>query len=100
MLFEYAIVTHIEGNNAFCQPMAFTKEGAIIEDKVITISSDELQYSHWDYAYAVTNYASQGRSIQSVRASFPSAHPMLTTQRAFLVTITRAISDIATPTNK
>lgn len=91
---EYALVTHIEGNNAFCQPMAFTKEGAIIEDKVITIRADDAEYSHWDYAYAVTNYASQGRSIQSVRASFPSAHPMLTTQRAFLVTVTRAISDI------
>lgn len=91
---EYALVTNIEGNNALCQPMAFTKEGAVIEDNVITITPDDAQYSHWDYAYAVTNYASQGRSIQSVRASFPSEHPMLTTQRAFLVTETRAISDI------
>ncbi|MCD8573830.1 MAG: AAA family ATPase [Gammaproteobacteria bacterium] len=91
---EYALVTNVEGNNALCQPMTFTKEGAVIESTIISISPEDARYFHWDYAYAVTNYASQGRSIQSVRASYPSEHPQLTTQRAFLVTETRAITDI------
>ena len=91
---EYALVTNVEGNNAICQPMTFTKEGPVIDNTFISISPNDAQYSHWDYAYAVTNYASQGRSILKVRGSFPSEHPKLTTQRAFLVTETRAIADI------
>ena len=91
---ELALVTHLEKNAAVCRPITITKAGITLAENTVNLSLTEQHYAHWDYAYAVTNYATQGRSITSVSVSLPSQHPKLTTQRAFLVALTRAVADI------
>lgn len=91
---ELAMVKKIEKDKVLCHGVSITKAGIQLSEKSLEISLKKRQYAHWDYAYAVTNYAAQGRSVSEVMVNLPSEHPLLTTQRAFLVALTRAVSNI------
>ena len=62
-----------------------------LEDGSVTrLAGSDPQMRHLDHAWAATVHAFQGRTVDRIIAAMPAEHPMLTTQQAFYVAISRA----------
>lgn len=59
------------------------------DNTLFTFDGDHEKYQHWDHAYAITTYGSQGGTYGTVLALFESYRKNLMNLKNFLVTITR-----------
>ena len=83
------------------------KVTAITEDEIvldtarglITLKSTDKSDSHWDYAYAMTVYASQGRTTNDVNFLITADSGRAMGERSFYVGITRPRLDLTIYTN-
>jgi hypothetical protein len=64
-----------------------------------TLTLNDLQDAHWDYAYSATGYSAQGSTCQSVIDVKFSWRSNLSSMRALYVSISRAINNVTVYTD-
>lgn len=73
-----------------------------VKDKdgnILTFNAAEKKFQHWDHAYAITTYGSQGGTYSTVLALFESYREKLMNLKNLLVTITRPENELRVYTN-
>lgn len=80
---ESAKIIHIENNKVTAE---------LANKEVVTFNANEPKHQHWDHGYAATVYSVQGKTKDIVLAHLESFRQNLTTQPAFLVSLTRAVN--------
>lgn len=60
--------------------------------EIVTLDANDPKHQHWDHGYAATVYAVQGKTKDIVLAHLESFRQNLTTQAAFLVSLTRSVN--------
>lgn len=60
--------------------------------ELVTLDANDPKHQHWDHGYASTVYAVQGKTKDIVLAHLESFRQNLTTQAAFLVSLTRSVN--------
>jgi len=64
------------------------------DGSIITFDGNEKKHQHWDHAYAITIYGSQGGTYSTILAIFESYREKLMNLKNFLVTITRPVNQL------
>ncbi len=77
---DVGTVTHIEKH-----AIAIKRQ----DGSTFTFNPHEQKYQHWDHAYAITTYGSQGGTYSTILALFESYRHKLMNIKNLLVTITR-----------
>jgi len=73
--------------------IAITQNNIILcndQNQIVQLEKDNPKHSHWDHAYAFTSYAVQGAGKPEVISHEDSKYKHLSSQRAFLVNLTRS----------
>ena len=91
---ELARVEKIQAEMVSVQPVACTDGGMTPQGAPLTLTPTEARFQHWDHAYAITGYSSQGKTIREVIINAESYRPQLTSQPSLLVAITRAVDTL------
>lgn len=61
----------------------------------LRLNSEQLAHGHWDYAYAMTVYASQGKTVSTSNLLITADSGQAMGERSFLVGVTRERDDLA-----
>ncbi len=96
---EFARIHRIDNNIAVVDHVIIGRQGLQTTGKTDTIDLTQSTFKHWDLAYSLTSYAVQGGSYQRVLANMESYSQHLTTQKAFLIMLTRAVKHVTFYTN-
>lgn len=88
---ELVRVERIEKENTWVTPLQMTDKGLCAAGDARPLPLNDANYRHWDYAYALTGYAAQGKSIFRVLCNLDSHSHYLTNRRFFLIVATRSI---------
>ena len=64
------------------------------DGKTLTVDHSNSKSQHWDHAYALTTYSTQGGTYSTVIGLFESYQKNLMNLKNFLVTITRAVNNL------
>ncbi len=64
------------------------------DNSIYAFNGKEEKQQHWDHAYAITAYGSQGGTYSTVLAIFESQRKKLMNIKTFLVTLTRAVNNV------
>ena len=64
------------------------------DNSALVFNADDPTYQHWDHAYALTTYSTQGGTYSTVLGLFESYRKNLMNLKTFLVTITRAVNNL------
>lgn len=80
---------------------AISDNGVVVETAkgTLTLNSGQLSHAHWDYAYAMTVYASQGRTTNDANFLITADSGLAMGERSFYVGITRPKLDMTIYTN-
>ena len=86
-------------NSTILTVKGFTKDGDIRTVKKSTTRNTEFildkNHSNFDYAYAVTSYSSQGKTVDKVIISQPASTFLASNQKQFYVSTSRGREDVA-----
>jgi conjugative relaxase-like TrwC/TraI family protein len=90
---ELVQVMHVDNqaHTFTVRSVKFTGAGVVHDGEPRVLCLTEARFQHWDHAYAITGYSTQGKTIQEEIVNAESFHPQLTSQPAMLVVITRAV---------
>ena len=91
---ELARVEKVGEDKVLVRSLKLTDQGLTPEDKVIELPVHHPRLQHWDYAYAVTAYSAQGKTILEIIINAESWRPQLTNQISLLVALTRAVNKL------
>lgn len=91
---ELAVVDKVEGKQAWVQSLQLKDQGLVREGKVITLMAGDPRFQHWDHAYAMTGYSSQGKTFSEVIVNAESHRPQLTSQPSLTVVLTRPVHEL------
>lgn len=69
------------------------------DNSISTFNAGDKKYQHWDHAYAITTYGSQGGTYSTILAIFESYREKLMNLKNLLVTITRPENGLRIYTN-
>ncbi len=64
------------------------------DNSIFVFNSNDPTYQHWDHAYALTTYSTQGGTYSTVLGLFESYRKNLMNLKTFLVTVTRAANNL------
>lgn len=64
------------------------------DNSVLVFDATDPKYQHWDHAYALTTYSTQGGTYSTVLGLFESYRKNLMNLKTFLVTVTRAVNNL------
>ena len=87
----------IQVNNGTLGKVTAVSSAAIhVETKkgLVHLDADAMQHRHWDYAYAMTVYASQGKTVADANLLITSESGKAMGERSFYVGITRPRTDL------
>ncbi|MEM8938611.1 MAG: MobF family relaxase [Bacteroidota bacterium] len=86
-------------NSTILTVNGFTKEGDIRTVKKSATRNTELvldkDHSNFDYAYAITSYSSQGKTVDKVIISQPASTFLASNQKQFYVSVSRGREDVS-----
>lgn len=89
-------------NNGTPMKVAVISDGGMVVETAkgaMTLSRSQLSHAHWDYAYAMTVYASQGRTTNDANFLITADSGAAMGERSFYVGITRPKLDMTIYTN-
>lgn len=90
---ELARVEMIENQAIQLTLVTVSPTGIRPQGEPFTINAADAKFQHWDHAYAMTNYSSQGKTVAETIIHLESYRKQLTHQPAFIVALTRAQYD-------
>lgn len=86
-------------NSTILEVNGFTKEGNIRTIKKSATRSTEFildkNHSNFDYAYAITSYSSQGKTVDNVIISQPASTFLASNQKQFYVSVSRGRENVS-----
>lgn len=90
---ELVRVLTVDQKEVSLQRMKSTSDGITQQGKPFNIPLADPKYQHWDYAHAITSFASQSKGFNKVMINMQSYSVQGSSQVAFLIGLTRAINE-------